>query len=316
MPELPEAETIARGLNQVLPGKTVRRTEVVKEDVLTAPVPAFAAALRENRLRRAGRRGKNVVLEFDDRVRVVVNLGMTGRLLLLPAPALSAPASSEASDPAEANQAGSLRAASPTAGHPAVVFHLDDGGRLVYDDARRFGRLSLLLAGEWTRWSRGLGPEPLSPRFSAKVLQSALARRSAPVRSVLLDQKRVAGIGNIYALEALWTARVHPRLPCDAVDPDAVRRLHRALRKVLREAVRARGTTLRDYRTSDGALGGFGPALRVYGREGKPCPRCGASVRRTVFSGRSAYYCPKCQGSGTDLRRVHPKAKPACGPGR
>ena len=293
MPELPEAETIARGLNQVLPGKTVRRTEVVKDDVLAAPATAFASALRENRVRRAGRRGKNVVLEFDDRVRVVVNLGMTGRLLLLPAPA-----SSDASN------------------HPAVVFHLDDGSRLVYDDARRFGRLSLLLAEEWRRWSRRLGPEPLSPRFSAKVLQSVLARRSAPVRSVLLDQQRIAGIGNIYALEALWTARVHPRLPCDAVDPEAVRRLHRALRKVLREAVRARGTTLRDYRTSDGAMGGFGPALRVYGREGKPCPRCGASVRRIVFSGRSAYYCPGCQGSGADLRRVHPKAKPSCGSGR
>lgn len=293
MPELPEAETIARGLNQVLPGKTVRRTEVVKEDVLAAPAAAFASALRENRVRRAGRRGKNVVLEFDDRVRVVVNLGMTGRLLLVPAPA-----SSEASN------------------HPAVVFHLDDGSRLVYDDARRFGRLSLLLAGEWRRWSRRLGPEPLSPRFSAQVLQSVLARRSAPVRSVLLDQQRIAGIGNIYALEALWSARVHPRLPCDALDPEAVRRLHRALRKVLREAVRARGTTLRDYRTSDGGLGGFGPALRVYGREGRPCPRCGTSVRRIVFAGRSAYYCPACQGSGTDLRRVHPKAKPSCGPGR
>lgn len=296
MPELPEAETIARGLNQVLPGKVVRRTEVVRQDVLAAPAAVFAVALRGNRVRSAGRRGKNVVLEFDDRVRVVVNLGMTGRLLVLPA---TAPATG-----------------APTAGHPAVVFHLDDGSRLVYDDARRFGRLSLLLAGEWTRWSRSLGPEPLSPRFSAKVLHSVLARRSAPVRSVLLDQKRIAGVGNIYALEALWTARVHPRLPCDAVDPEAVRRLHRSLRKVLRDAIRARGTTLRDYRTSEGALGGFGPALCVYGREGKPCPRCGASVRRIVFSGRSAYYCPGCQGSGADLRRVHPKAKPAHGAGR
>ena len=307
MPELPEAETIARGLNQVLPGKAVRRMEVVREDVLAAPAARFAVALRGNRIRCAGRRGKNVVLEFDDRVRVVVNLGMTGRLLPLPAPGANGPGA----DGIGPGRPGSRPSSAPTVGHPAVVFHLDDGGRLVYDDARRFGRLSLLLAGEWMRWSRGLGPEPLSSRFSAKVLRSILVGRAAPVRSVLLDQKRIAGVGNIYAVEALWSARVHPRLPSGAVGADAVRRLHRSLRRVLRDAIRARGTTLRDYRTSEGTLGGFGPALRAYGREGEPCSRCGASIRRIVFSGRSAFYCPGCQGSGTDPRRVHPDAKPA-----
>lgn len=298
MPELPEAETIARGLNQVLPGKAVRRIEVVREDVLAVPAARFAVALRGNRIRCAGRRGKNVVLEFDDRMRVVVNLGMTGRLLPLPA-----------ADGTGPRRRGSPPSA-PAVGHPAVVFHLDDGGRLVYDDARRFGRLSLLRASEWRRWSRGLGPEPLSPRFSAKVLGAILGGRAAPVRSILLDQKRIAGVGNIYAVEALWSARVHPRLPSGAVDAEAVRRLHRSLRRVLRDAIRARGTTLRDYRTSEGTLGGFGPALRAYGREGKSCNRCGASIRRVVFSGRSAFYCPGCQGSGTDPRRVHPQAKP------
>lgn len=309
MPELPEAETIARGLNQVLPGKAVRRMEVVREDVLAAPAARFAVALRGNRIRRVARRGKNVVLELDGRVRVVVNLGMTGRLLPLPAP------ETPESDPSPPDGSGPLGHGSlpsePIVGHPAVVFHLDDGGRLVYDDARRFGRLSLLLAGEWMKWSRSLGPEPLSQTFTAKKLHAVLAGRSAPVRSVLLDQRRIAGVGNIYALEALWAAGVHPRMPCAAVNAEAVRRLHRSLRKVLREAIRARGTTLRDYRTSDGALGGFGPALRIYGREGKPCRQCGVAVRRIVFSGRPAFYCPGCQGSGIDPRRMHPMAKPA-----
>ena len=302
MPELPEAETIARGLNKVLPGRVVDRTEVLRQDVLTCPAAAFATAMSGKRVGRVGRRGKNVVLEFDDRDRLVVNLGMTGRLLPLTRRAGSAPASP------------GPRGSPANVGHPAVVFHWDEGGRLVYDDARRFGRLFLLSAKGWTRWSRGLGPEPLSARFSAKVLQSILASRSAPVRSILLDQRRIAGVGNIYAVEALWSARVHPRTPSNAIRPEAVRRLHRSLRKVLREAVRARGTTLRDYRTFEGERGGFGPALRVYGREGEPCPRCRTSFRRVVFSGRSAFCCPRCQGSGADLRRIHPCAQPTCEP--
>lgn len=282
MPELPEAETIARGLSQVLPGRVVARVSVLREDVVDGPGDAFAAAVEGERFGLAGRRGKNVVLSLDNSSRVVVNLGMTGRLL-------------------------SDRAASA---HPAVLFRLEDGGVLVYDDVRRFGRVALLAAPEWRRWSRSLGPEPLARSFTASRLHSILARSRSPVRNLLLDQNRIAGVGNIYAVEALWAARIHPRTPADAVDSASAARLHRALRKVLRDAIRARGTTLRNYRAADGAEGGFGPALRAYGRAGEPCARCRAPIRRTVFNGRSAFHCPRCQGAGHDPRSIHPMARP------
>ena len=282
MPELPEAETIARGLSQVLPGRVVARVSVLREDVVNGPRDEFAAAVEGEHFGATGRRGKNVVLLLGNSSRVVVNLGMTGRLL-------------------------SDRAASA---HPAVLFQLEDGGVLVYDDARRFGRVAVLAAPEWRRWSRSLGPEPLARSFTASRLHGILARSRSPVRNLLLDQNRIAGVGNIYAVEALWAARIHPRTPADAVDSASAARLHRALRKVLRDAIRARGTTLRDYRAADGAEGGFGPALRAYGRAGDPCARCRAPIRRTVFNGRSAFHCPCCQGAGHDPRSIHPMAKP------
>lgn len=282
MPELPEAETIARGLNRVLPGRVVARVTVLREDVVDGPADEFAAAVEGERFGAAGRRGKNVVLLLGNSSRVVVNLGMTGRLL--PDRAASA--------------------------HPAVLLRLEDGGFLVYDDARRFGRVAFLTAPEWNRWSRSLGPEPLARSFTARRLQGILARSRSPVRNLLLDQKRIAGVGNIYAVEALWAARIHPRTPADVVEPAAATRLHRALRKVLRDAIRARGTTLRDYRAADGAKGGFGPELRAYGRAGEPCARCRAPIRRVVFTGRSAFCCPRCQGAGHDPRSIHPMAKP------
>ena len=280
MPELPEAETIARGLNRILPGRAVRRVSVLRKDVVDGPGDGFVAAVEGKRFDAAGRRGKNVVLSLGDSSRLVVNLGMTGRLL----PELS------------------------RSSHPAVLFHMQDGGCLVYDDARRFGRLAVLAAPEWRRWSRTLGPEPLARSFTGKRLHGILARSRSPVRNLLLDQKRIAGIGNIYAVEALWAGGVHPRAPANSAGPRSAARLHRALRKVLRNAIQARGTTLRDYRTAEGAEGGFGPALRAYGRAGQPCVRCRTPIRRIVFTGRPAYYCRRCQGSGLDLRSVHPMA--------
>lgn len=283
MPELPEAETIARGLSRLLPGRTARRVSVLREDVVTGSAEEFAAAVEGRRFGAPGRRGKNVVLPLDNSSRLVVNLGMTGRLL---------------HDQAESS-------------HTAVVIHLEGGGALVYDDARRFGRLVVLAGPAWRCWSRSLGPEPLARSFTGRRFHSILARSRSPVRNLLLDQKRIAGVGNIYAVEALWAARVHPRFPANTVGQAPAAALHRALRKVLRDAIRARGTTLRDYRTAEGAEGGFGPVLRAYGRAGEPCGRCRTAIRRIVFTGRSAYYCPRCQGSGHNLLSVHPKAVPA-----
>lgn len=272
MPELPEAETIARGLNAVLPGRVVRSVEVVREDVVRGPAGAFARAVGGREFRGVGRRGKNVVFTFEDASRMVVNLGMSGRFMT-----------------------GSSCGADHPSTHPAVVFHLEGGGWMIYDDVRRFGCLTAVPASEWTRWSRHLGPEPLARSFTAARLGRILARSRSPVRSLLLDQRRVAGVGNIYAVEALWSARIHPRTPANAIGRAAAARLHRALRRVLRNAIRAGGTTLRNYRDANGDEGRFGRALHAYGREGEPCTRCRTAIERIVFGGRSAFVCPRCQ---------------------
>lgn len=272
MPELPEAETIARGLAGVLPGRSIRAVTVLREDVVAGPPLEFAGALEGRRFREVGRRGKNVVMVLDDGARVVVNLGMTGRLVPGAAPGI--PSAST---------------------HPAVLFHLGGGGCVAYDDVRRFGRLRRLSPAEWTRWSRSLGPEPLSRSFTGKRLRAILSRSRSPVRSLLLDQRKIAGAGNIYAVEALWFARIHPRTPANEVGEGGAVRLHRALRRVLRAAVSAGGTTLRNYRAPDGNEGLFQRRLHAYGREGRPCTRCRTPIERIVFGGRSAFCCRRCQ---------------------
>ena len=277
MPELPEAETIAQGLNAVLPGRVVRGVEVVREDVVRGSVESFAEAVAGREFREVGRRGKNVVFTFADSTRLVVNLGMSGRFMT-----------------------GMNAGAEPRSTHPAVVFHLEDGGWMIYDDVRRFGCLTVVPSAEWTRWSRGLGPEPLARGFTAARLHGILARSRSPVRSLLLDQRRVAGVGNIYAVEALWFARIHPRTPANEIGAAAAARLHRALRRVLRNAIRAGGTTLRNYRDANGNEGRFGRALHAYGREGEPCTRCRTPIDRIVFGGRSAFVCPRCQDGSAD----------------
>lgn len=272
MPELPEAETIARGLAAVLPGRVIADVTVLRDDVVQGPSRTFADALARRRFRDVGRRGKNVVLTFDDGDRLVINLGMTGRIL------------------AAANAGPVTRAT-----HPAVHFHLDDGGCMTYDDVRRFGLLNLVSRDRWRDWSLRLGPEPLSRSFTARVLGTTLARSRSPIRSLLLDQKKIAGVGNIYAVEALWFASIHPATPANTIHEPAVARLHRSLRRVLRRAIRAGGTTLRNYRTVEGDVGGFSRALHAYGREDKPCTRCRTPIARVVFGGRSAFLCPRCQ---------------------
>ena len=282
MPELPEAETIARGLNRFLPGRKISKVSVLRPDVVTNPPADFAVSLAGRRFEAAGRRGKNVVLALGAD-RLVVNLGMSGRFV-------------SAAEPGPA----------PASTHPAVVFDLVGGDSLTYDDVRRFGRLAFLTPSAWRRWSARLGPEPLSRSFTGARLQAALARSRSPVRSLLLDQRRVAGVGNIYAVEALWFARVHPRTPSRDVTAPSVARLHRSLRQVLRRAIRAGGTTLRNYRAPDGAEGRFRRTLHAYGREGRPCTRCRTPIVRLVFGGRSAFLCPRCQpapGGGEDRAR-------------
>ncbi len=273
MPELPEAETIVRGLRDHVVGETILRAEVLKPDVLREPKRSFGPKVRDRSIASVERRAKNVVIRLDDERVIAVNLGMTGRLLPFPEP-----------------PRGRRR---PT--HPAVRFRFGSGALLVFDDVRRFGTVECLSADEWRVRSGRLGPEPLDPAFRPADLARGLAASRAPVRSWLLDQRRIAGVGNIYAAEALFLAGVHPRRPANRVIADEVEGLHQALRDVLGRAIRAGGTTIRDYRNAAGEEGGFAPSLYVYGREGEACHACGGEVRRIVFGNRSAFLCPVCQ---------------------
>lgn len=273
MPELPEAETIVRGIRPALDGATIRCAHVVKPDVLRESARSFRARSENRRVDGVTRRGKNIVIELDDRVdTLLINLGMTGRVLPIAATRPTTPST-----------------------HPAVWFEMAPHGILVFDDVRRFGTVEILSEPEWEHRQRSMGPEPLSPRYRASDMTDALRRSRAPLRSWLLDQRRIAGVGNIYAAEALFRAGLHPQRVGQSVTPDEARRLHRSVRGILREAIANRGTTIQDYRDATGEPGNNAATLKVYGREGKPCVRCNTPIERVVFSGRSAFLCPSCQ---------------------
>jgi formamidopyrimidine-DNA glycosylase len=280
VPELPEAETIARDLDRRTGGAVVDRVEVLRPDILAPGLdaPGLDCALRGRRLLRVGRRGKNVLLELDGGIRLLINLGMTGRLVV-----------------SDAARAGGMR-------HVAARLHLADGRAILYDDARRFGRFAVYDAAGWAGRDAELGLEPLSSALTAVRLRDLLAASRTPIRTWLLDQRRLAGVGNIYALEALHRSGIHPAQPANTLTAAETARLLASLRAVLRESIRVRGTTFSDYRDGEGNEGAFWPLLRVYGREGEPCPSCGRPVRRLVLAQRSAYYCAACQ----PLRRRKP----------
>jgi formamidopyrimidine-DNA glycosylase len=277
MPELPEVETVVRELAGCLPGHRIEGIQVRHPDLLDEPSGRFQKGLLRSTFRSVRRRGKNIVLELSPPQVLVVNLGMTGRLLFFPGPR-------EDSLPAQ-----------KVAPHQALEFRLEPPGLLRYVDPRRFGRLRRFAPVEWETESKRLGPEPLDPGLAPSALLASLQRSRSPVRSWLLDQTRIAGIGNIYAAEALFRAGIHPRRPAGSLGDSEAESLLDSLRSVLREAIRARGTTLKDFRTASGELGEFGPSLLVYAREGQPCVRCNALIRRTVFGNRSAFFCPQCQ---------------------
>jgi formamidopyrimidine-DNA glycosylase len=274
VPELPEAETIARDIDARARGSTIRGVQVHRRDILApgTTVPRLSSGLQGRRITQVGRRGKNVVLEFDGGWRLIINLGMTGRIVSSDSP-----------------RAGELR-------HIAARLLLDDGRSLLYDDARRFGRLDLRDPDSWLERTARLGIEPLSPAFTAEWLFAATRRSRVPLRNWLLDQSKVAGVGNIYANEALFRSGIRPTRRARFLRRREAGPLSDAIRDVLEEAIHSRGTTLNDYRDGSGQEGGFQFKLRVYDREGLPCLVCGTPIKRVVLSNRSAFYCRTCQG--------------------
>jgi formamidopyrimidine-DNA glycosylase len=272
MPELPEVETIARDLRPRLVGAAIERVRVYKPDILRGVArAALVRALAGRRILAVSRRAKHVVIALDDGRRLVIQPRMTGSLRVLPA--------AEAPDR-----------------YVALAARLSTGGLLAYRDVRRLGTVHLLAPAAWARYTARLGPEPLEPAFTALRLTAALAGGRLAVKKALMDQRRLAGVGNIYANEALWDAGIDPSRAAGDVDAAAVRRLHHALRDVLRRSIRGRGTTVRDYRTGTGEAGTFQTRLNVYGRARQPCRRCGRRIVLThAVDARATYFCPGCQ---------------------
>jgi formamidopyrimidine-DNA glycosylase len=292
VPELPEVETIVRDLRARIPGRTIRNVSVKRPDIVVATTPAqFQRALRGRRIEAVDRRAKNIVIELDDESTLVVRLGMTGRLLV------TGPGThkKQAGRGKERKEGGDDTARAHDLRHVAVRFDLDDHSALLYDDVRRFGRLEHFRPGYWQRRALEFGYEPLSNDFTAARLFELTRFSTSPIRNWLLDPYRIAGIGNIYANEALFRAGVRPSRRTNRITRAESERLYDAVRLVLQAAIDKRGTTLNDYRDASGEEGEFLPLLQVYGRAGEPCVNCGTAIKRIVLSNRSAYYCPKCQ---------------------
>jgi formamidopyrimidine-DNA glycosylase len=272
MPELPEVETMRRRLEPLLAGRRLDTVEIHDARLVRPYDPdEVAAELQGERVASVERRGKYLILRFEtDRV-LLVHLRMTGGFRHGEA--------ATGDDP-----------------HRRALVRLDDGTDVAYREVRRFGTWLLLEPGELDAYlSTRLGEEPLDALFTAARLGALLAKRRAPIKAALLDQRTLAGMGNIYVDEALWRARIHPLRPAESLDRDELRRLHRAVRGSLEAGLARQGSTLRDYRLPDGGSGSMQHEFKVYGRGGEPCDRCGTPIAKSRVGGRGTWYCPACQ---------------------
>ncbi|MGR3467886.1 MAG: bifunctional DNA-formamidopyrimidine glycosylase/DNA-(apurinic or apyrimidinic site) lyase [Shimia sp.] len=282
MPELPEVETVRRGLAPVMEGQVIVRADVNRPD-LRWPLPeGMAARLTGARVERLERRSKYILAELSTGETLIVHLGMSGRMLI-----------------SGAEVGGFYHDHPAPAAHDHVVLHMADGARVTFNDARRFGHMDLApsetVEGHWL--IDKLGPEPMGNAFSGAYLAERLKGRRMPIKAALLDQRIVAGLGNIYVCEVLHRAGISPRRLAGNLSAKRVQALVPIIRDVLTEAIEAGGSSLRDYRQADGELGYFQHTFRVYDREGAACVTdgCSGQVRRIVQSGRSSFYCSTCQ---------------------
>src|SRR6476646_1038541 len=273
MPELPEVETVRSTLEPRLVGRRFDEVEIA-DSRLTRPIdPAeVAAELTGERVAAVARRGKYLIVRFESGLVLLIHLRMTGSLV-------HTTNGAAVSDP-----------------HSRAVVKLDDGSDVTYRDVRRFGTWLVLAEDELDPYlSERLGLEPLDPGFTSRDLAARLEGRKTPVKAALLDQRTLAGVGNIYADEALWRPRIHPRRPAGELDPAEIRALHRSIRRALEAGIERQGATLRDYRTPDGGSGRMQHEFKVYGREGEPCERCGRPIEKIRAGGRGTWFCPSCQ---------------------
>jgi formamidopyrimidine-DNA glycosylase len=273
MPELPEVETIVRDIRPALVGRRIGRVSLSHDDILRGVSRRrLLRDLRGATVRSVFRRAKHAVLDLGE-LRLVVQPGMTGSLIVYD------------------------RRLTPDEARYAVLrAPLEDGHELVYRDVRRIGKLLLLREKEWQRYTAAIGPEPLDPAFTPERLGLALESSRQAVKKVIMSQRHLAGVGNIYANEALFAAGIDPSKPARRLTPDDHRRLHGELRRILEAAIASNGTTVRDYRTGTGKSGSFQLELLVYGREGEPCRRCGTRLTGThEIDARISVFCHRCQ---------------------
>ncbi len=282
MPELPEVETVRRGLSPAMEGAVIERADVNRPD-LRWPFPArMAERLTGQRVDGLRRRSKYILADLSSGETLLIHLGMSGRMTV-------------SGDPL-----GQYAHEHPMAQkHDHVVFHMANGARITFNDPRRFGAMDLLptATAEQHKLLSVLGPEPLGNDFHEQHLIDAFKGKNSPVKSALLDQGIVAGLGNIYVCEALYRGKVSPRRKAGQISAPRVAALVPIIRKVLQDAIEAGGSSLRDFRQADGELGYFQHSFDVYGREGEPCRTegCGAEIKRITQSGRSSFYCAQCQ---------------------
>jgi formamidopyrimidine-DNA glycosylase len=292
MPELPEVETVRRGLEPALVGRIIVRVDLRRKG-LRFPFPMdFKAQLEGGRVTGLSRRAKYIIAEIDRGPRLILHLGMTGRFTVIRADGRVGMPGAFYDD--------TVSDGSADGPHDHVVFYLDDATKLVYSDPRRFGMMDLERQGEQHPMLQRLGMEPLANGLSGETLRLALTGKAAPLKAALLDQKIIAGLGNIYVCEALHRAHLSPRRRAGTLSKVSDTRadfLVQHIRDILNEAITAGGSTLQDYRGADGSVGAFQQRFRVYDREGEACvaPGCEGHIKRIVQSGRSTFYCPSCQ---------------------
>ncbi|MGS4946376.1 bifunctional DNA-formamidopyrimidine glycosylase/DNA-(apurinic or apyrimidinic site) lyase [Meridianimarinicoccus sp. RP-17] len=286
MPELPEVETVRRGLAPVMEGQTIARADIRRPDLRWPFPPDMAARLAGQRVLGLRRRSKVILADLAGGETLMIHLGMSGRMLISGAHGRDMPGQFHHAHPAPEK-------------HDHVVLDLGTGARVTFNDPRRFGAMDLAPTAtlDHHKWLATLGPEPLGNLFHDTYLAARLRGRDTPIKAALLDQRTVAGLGNIYVCEALFRAGISPARRAGRISARRVASLVPAIRDTLTEAIAAGGSSLRDYRQADGDLGYFQHAFRVYGRTGQPCttPGCTGTIVRTVQAGRSSFHCPRCQ---------------------
>lgn len=272
MPELPEVETVRRGLTQLVEGSTIQTVDVLYPKMINVSPEEFQAALRGKQITKIDRRGKYLFIRLSDNLTIVSHLRMEGKYDVEPE-------------------------GSPIDKHTHIIFHLTDGRQLRYNDTRKFGRMNLVDTGTEMQVAglKTIGPEPTEDDLTVAYMKKIFAKSHKVVKPFLLDQSNIAGLGNIYADEVLWLSKINPQQPVNTISLAKIKLLRKSIIAELNKAIAGHGTTVHSYSTAYGEAGNFQNQLNVYGREGEPCPRCGTKIVKIKLAQRGTHYCPKCQ---------------------